>query len=76
MLNVDVKINLVTQKMDNYGRLILGMYKDDVVFVGADVKIKVNKISPHKIELCFEAPKDCPIFREKVLEKENGKRRS
>ena len=49
--------------------LVLGMRPNDYILIGDDIMVKVVKSSGDNIRLAIDAPKDVPIVRGDVYER-------
>jgi carbon storage regulator len=49
--------------------LVLGMRPNDYILIGDDIMVKVIKSSGDNIRLAIEAPKDVPVVRGDVYER-------
>ena len=49
--------------------LVLGMRPNDYILIGDDIMVKVIKGSGDNIRLAIEAPKDVPVVRGNVYER-------
>lgn len=52
--------------------LVLSRKPGEVVCIGDDIKITVNRVSGRQVSIGIDAPREVPIVRQEVLEKEEG----
>jgi len=54
--------------------LSLGLKEGEYLIIGSDVVVQLNCIAGDRCKLVIEAPRQIPIVRGKVLEREGGER--
>lgn len=66
-----------TLRYDNSGEsgmLCITMRKGDYFLIGKDIVVQLDTLSGSRVHLTINAPKDVPIVRGEVLERNGGKR--
>ncbi|MCI8914367.1 MAG: carbon storage regulator [Lawsonibacter sp.] len=54
--------------------LCITMRKGDYFLIGKDIVVQLDTLSGSRVHLTINAPKDVPIVRGEVLERNGGKR--
>jgi carbon storage regulator len=49
--------------------LVLSRLKGEAVFIGQNIVVRVVEIRRDRVRLLFDAPKDIPVLREEVAER-------
>ena len=55
--------------------LILSRYKDESIFIGGDVEVKIIDVRGDKVRLGINAPKHIPVHRKEIQEVINNQRK-
>ena len=54
--------------------LVLSCQEGESVYINNNVRVLVLKTKGNKVRLAFDAPKDVPVYREKVQERINNEK--
>ena len=52
--------------------LMIGRKEGEVVLIGEDIRIMVNRLTGKRVQLAIEAPKDLRIVREEIAGKDES----
>lgn len=60
-------MNLADMYIGGKGMLVLFRWAGESIYIGDDIKVKVNEVGPGWARIAIEAPKSVAIVREELL---------